>query len=161
MKNPIFKEVVSTKSYRGKYRCFVNKNKLLNNLEGANGIKTGYTVKAGRCLVSSAERGNMSVVCVVLNCPDMYEKSEQLINNSFAEFRLIELKDKVFMSDIVPCKLADNYNIVVKRDDNIRYEVETKANNDKIKKGDLVGQLKIYSQNNLIFCQNLYSIITE
>ena len=75
--NETFKEVVATKSYKGKFREYANKNKMLYNYEGANGVKTGYTVKAGRCLVSSAERNGMTVICVVLNCPVMYVRSEK------------------------------------------------------------------------------------
>jgi D-alanyl-D-alanine carboxypeptidase (penicillin-binding protein 5/6) len=59
MNNKTFREVVSTKNYRGKFRSFTNKNKMLTGYEGANGIKTGYTLKAGRCLVSSAKRNGM------------------------------------------------------------------------------------------------------
>ncbi len=71
MQNETFKKIVATKSHSGKFRTFVNKNKMLYNYEGANGVKTGYTVKAGRCLVSSAERDGMDVITVGLNCPDM------------------------------------------------------------------------------------------
>jgi D-alanyl-D-alanine carboxypeptidase (penicillin-binding protein 5/6) len=159
MKNPTFKQIVGTKNYTGKYRSFVNKNKILNSVEGANGVKTGYTVKAGRCLVSSAERDNMSVVCVVLNCPDMYERSKELIDSAYKTYKVVQL-DKEFMSDIVPCKLDNIYTLVAKRDIELQYEVENLKNKEKINKGDLVARLKIYSQNDLIFCQNLYSIIT-
>ncbi|MGN0818322.1 MAG: D-alanyl-D-alanine carboxypeptidase family protein, partial [Candidatus Coproplasma sp.] len=62
MKNPVFQEIVGTKNYNGEFRSFLNKNKILNTLDGANGVKTGYTVKAGRCLVSSAQRDGMDVV---------------------------------------------------------------------------------------------------
>ncbi|MDE7439749.1 MAG: D-alanyl-D-alanine carboxypeptidase, partial [Clostridia bacterium] len=67
MKNETFREIVSTTNYTGKYKNFVNKNKMLYKYKSANGIKTGYTVKAGRCLVSSAEQNGMDIVCVVLN----------------------------------------------------------------------------------------------
>ena len=69
MRNDTFKTVVSAKNYTGQFRSFVNKNKALYSIEGANGVKTGYTLKAGRCLVASAEKDGMDVVCVVLNCP--------------------------------------------------------------------------------------------
>jgi exopolysaccharide biosynthesis predicted pyruvyltransferase EpsI len=91
----------------------------------------------------------------------MYERSEELINDSFDNFAVVELKDKVFMSDIVPSKLDKEYVILVRKDKEIDYEVEKVNVNGKIKVGDLVGRLKIYCQNDLIFCQNLYSIITE
>lgn len=83
MNNEIFREVVSSKSHVGKFRSFENKNKMLYRYEGANGVKTGYTLKAGRCLVSSAERDGMDVVTVVLNCYDMYERSSAILDQCF------------------------------------------------------------------------------
>ncbi|MBO5889130.1 MAG: D-alanyl-D-alanine carboxypeptidase, partial [Clostridia bacterium] len=65
MKNPVFKEIVSTKRINisneteNYDRVLINKNKMLTFYEGRNGVKTGYTKKAGRCLVSSAERNGM------------------------------------------------------------------------------------------------------
>ena len=160
MRNPKFKEVVSTRDYKGKFRSYANKNKMLYSCEGANGVKTGYTVKAGRCLVSSAERGGMDVVTVVLNCPDMYERSKQLINSAFRDYKLIKLSaDVVFMSDIVLCKLQNSRNFVVKSAENIDFKVVTLSNGKKIKKGDLVAELQINGSNGLLFKENLYSIL--
>ena len=85
MKNEQFKKIVSARNYTGEYRSFVNKNKFLGLVEGANGVKTGYTISAGRCLVSSAEREGMDIVCAVLNCPDMYERSQKLIEQAFSQ----------------------------------------------------------------------------
>lgn len=160
MKNNTFKEIVSTKNYNGQFRSYLNKNKILNTLDGANGVKTGYTLKAGRCLVSSAQRGGMNVICVVLNCPDMYERSAELINDAFDKFEVKEItQDMVFMCGIVPCKLQNTSIILVSKNSEIEYVVSKIENKKSIKKGDLLGELKIYSKNNLIFSQNLYSII--
>ena len=160
MNNPIFKEVVSTKNYKGEYRSFVSKNKMLHMYEGANGVKTGYTLKAGRCLVSSAERNGMDVVCVVLNCPDMYERSCNIFDYCFGNYKLLNLEeDKVFMCDEVPAKLKKNESKVLKCKDNLEFRVKSIFTNSKIRKGDLVGELEIYSQNNLLFSGKLYSII--
>ncbi len=43
-----------------------NKNKLLGSYEGANGVKTGYTNKAGQCFIGAAKRGEMQLITVVL-----------------------------------------------------------------------------------------------
>ena len=92
MRNPVFRETVSAKTYkectwkgREYNRTINNKNKILTMLEGGNGIKTGYTKAAGRCLVSSAARNGREVICVVLNCGPMFEESCDLINAAFAE----------------------------------------------------------------------------
>ena len=89
MKNDTFREIVSTKVYRdcpspdGGKRTLVNKNKILGTIEGGNGIKTGYTKAAGRCLVSSAERDGRRIICVVLGCGPMFEESRDMIEEAF------------------------------------------------------------------------------
>ncbi len=92
MRNDIFRRIVSTERYtdcpyegEDYNRDMRNKNKILNMLEGGNGIKTGYTKVAGRCLVSSACRDGKEVICVVLSCGPMFEESCDLINNAFEE----------------------------------------------------------------------------
>lgn len=92
MRNETFRQIVSTRVYkdcpwgdREYNRTINNKNKILTMLEGGNGIKTGYTKAAGRCLVSSAMRGDKEVICVVLDCGPMFEESCDLINAAFEE----------------------------------------------------------------------------
>ena len=160
MQNETFKEVVSTKSHKGKFRSYANKNKMLYNYEGANGVKTGYTVRAGRCLVSSAERDGMDILTVVLNCPDMYNRSAALLNYGFDHFKLLKLdSERIFISDRVLCKLEKDSNILVKNGQNLIFKVKPVKNLKKVKAGDLVAELEIYGENNLIFKDNLYSII--
>ncbi len=153
MKNDIFKEIVSTKNYTGKYKSFVNKNKILYKYNSANGVKTGYTLKAGRCLVSSAEQNGMDVVCVVLNCPDMYERSIAIFENCFNKFKLIRLKaDKVFDFNNRLCRLKNDESFVIENTDKISYRIEPVENCEEI------AQLLIYNENKLIFTGKLYSI---
>lgn len=87
MEYPLFRKIVCTKQITiGKYnntRVLINKNKMLRLMNDANGIKTGYTKKAGRCLVSSAERNGKTLICVVLNCSDMYNVSINLLEKGF------------------------------------------------------------------------------
>ena len=160
MNNEIFREVVSSKSHVGKFRSFENKNKMLYRYEGANGVKTGYTLKAGRCLVSSAERDGMDVVTVVLNCYDMYERSSAILDQCFYAYKLLELNENtVFMSDRVLCKLSKIQNLVVKNTESLQIRIKSTVTEKKIKKGDRVGILEIYDANGLIFSDNLYSIV--
>lgn len=87
MHNPVFQQIVNTKNitigYGNSKRYLINKNKFLNLYEGGNGIKTGYTKKSGRCLVSSAERNGKKLVAVVLNNYDTYNVSMQLMDKAF------------------------------------------------------------------------------
>lgn len=160
MQNETFVEIVGTKNYSGKYRMFANKNKMLSKYDGANGVKTGYTVKAGRCLVSSAERDGMNVICVVLNCPDMYERSAKILDDCFSGYRLVKIdKDSAFMSDKVLCKPSKTLNFVVKSDEKLKFNIKSFKELKHIKRGDMVAKLEIYGQNGLILSENLYSII--
>lgn len=87
MKNDVFRTIVSTKYHdtSGEVsRCFKNKNKMLWNYDGAIGVKTGYTKKSGRCLVSAAEKDGKSFAVVVLNVNDMWNVSENLLNEAFS-----------------------------------------------------------------------------
>ena len=87
LKNEQFSEIVSTRSHViqdggcGYARSLQNKNKMLCTYEGADGVKTGYTKEAGRCLVSSATREGMRLVSVVLNSPDMYLRSAEILDS--------------------------------------------------------------------------------
>lgn len=90
MRNETFREIVATKRYstvcadRDRDRRFPNKNKILFNYEGGNGIKTGFTKKSGRCLVSSATRNGKTYICAVLDCGDMFEECMRLMDKAFA-----------------------------------------------------------------------------
>ena len=64
-------------------RNWKNKNKMLFTYDGAMGVKTGYTKEAGRCLVSAAERDGKRIICTVLNSPNMFERSKELLNTAF------------------------------------------------------------------------------
>lgn len=90
MQNPTFRKIVSTKfvkvSQGESTRYFKNKNKLLHLYEGGNGIKTGFTKKAGRCLVASAKKEGITMVSVVLNRPSMWEECSDLLDFGFANF---------------------------------------------------------------------------
>jgi len=107
MRNPLFLEIVSTTYYRTTtgelVRTFKNKNKILWEYEGGNGIKTGYTSAAGKCLVFSAERDGMLLIGVVLNCPQMFDAAKEILDYGFSAFeqkKLIGAGDTVAWSRV-------------------------------------------------------------
>lgn len=154
MRNPVFREVVSTRNYSGDFRQFINKNKLLSSLEGANGVKTGYTERAGRCLVSSAERDNMDVVCVVLNCYDMFERSALLINKSFENYGAeIISADRIFNFNGTLCSLGCDCKIVVDKKKSLKFEICSAETED-----EAIAKLQVYCENDLIFSHSLYKM---
>ena len=86
MKNPIFCKTVSTKNITIGQRYLRNHNKLLWQVEGADGVKTGYTRAAGRILVSSAVRDGRRLIAVTINAPDDWHDHTTLLNNGFSGF---------------------------------------------------------------------------
>ena len=93
--NEHFADIVATKSAKiandgyDYPRVLTNKNKLLINYDDANGVKTGYTKKAGRCFVGSATRNGMQVVVVVLNCGPMFEETAQMLDVAFDNYQKV------------------------------------------------------------------------
>ena len=90
MRNPRFRAVVRTRVKRVPWaaptysKIYVNKNHLLGTYPGANGIKTGWTTKAGHCLVASAERRGIRLIAVVLGSPDAYKDTRRLLDYGFS-----------------------------------------------------------------------------
>jgi len=68
-------------------RLVVSHNRLLGYLEGADGVKTGYTGSAGRCLVASASRGNRRMIAVLLNDPKRWTDAATLLEYGFGSVR--------------------------------------------------------------------------
>ncbi len=90
LKNPLFAEACSAQKAILSYgkepcrRCLTNHNRLLRSLPGAFGIKTGFTKKSGRCLVSAVQRSGMTLVCVTLCDPNDWTDHENLYEYGFS-----------------------------------------------------------------------------
>lgn len=72
-------------------RWLTNHNKLLNYYGGAIGVKTGFTKKAGRCLVSAARRDGIELICVTLDCPNDWNVHETLYERLFGKIQIEDL----------------------------------------------------------------------
>ncbi len=92
-KNPLFTQIVSTErkilppTVKGDIRDLYNENKMLWFYEGGNGVKTGYTDAAGRCLVSGAKRDNIQLIAVVLDSEAMWDDSKTLLDFAFSQLK--------------------------------------------------------------------------
>lgn len=97
----LFREIVGSKSIsKDKYnftRDYNNINKILWLIPEANGVKTGYTGGAGKCLVSSMRNNNKDIIIVVLNCPDRWKVTEKIYNHvkEAVAFENISMKELV------------------------------------------------------------------
>ena len=72
-------------------RVLINHNKMLKLYDGATGIKTGYTKKCGRCLVSSAERDGLTMIAVTLQAPDDWRDHTAMLDYGFAQYETVSL----------------------------------------------------------------------
>ena len=91
LENEALAQIVSTKYASFGSRSFRNHNKLLWNYEGCIGLKTGYTEKAGRTLVSAAEKNGMTLVAVTLNAPDDWNDHAKLFDWGFQNYTMVEV----------------------------------------------------------------------
>ncbi|MBQ7099897.1 MAG: D-alanyl-D-alanine carboxypeptidase [Oscillospiraceae bacterium] len=88
MADPIFARTVGAKSVTVGERVLTNHNKLLWQLPGCEGIKTGYTKAAGRILVSSASREGRRLICVTINAPDDWNDHKALLEDGFSRYEV-------------------------------------------------------------------------
>lgn len=91
MENPIFYQTVSTKAVKAAGRNLQNHNKLLWRVEGADGVKTGFTKASGRILVSSATRQGRRIIVVTMNDPNDWQDHAKLLEDGFSQFEVKEL----------------------------------------------------------------------
>ncbi|MBQ3564432.1 MAG: D-alanyl-D-alanine carboxypeptidase [Clostridia bacterium] len=94
MKNEQFATACSSKTMTLEYgnppyrRTLKNHNKLLWYYDGAIGIKTGFTKKSGRCLVSCAQKDGMGVIAVTLNAPSDWSDHATLLDYGFSQLKV-------------------------------------------------------------------------
>ena len=74
-------------------RLVVNHNKMLKSYDGAIGVKTGFTKKTGRCLVSAAKRDGLTLICVTLNAPDDWRDHTALLDYGYENYCRVTFAD--------------------------------------------------------------------
>ena len=120
MKINDFKQIVSTKTWktdRNKNKIFYNKNKTLWEYEGGDGVKTGYTTKSGRCLVTSATRDGTQLIAVVLNDGNWFKDCYTLMDYGFENFTTYVIFEKEqFLKKIPVHNGNEEYVIAVSND---------------------------------------------
>ena len=160
MQNEQFAKIVSTVYYSP--RKWKNKNKMLALYKGAIGVKTGYTKEAGRCLVSAAKRNYTTLICVVLNCPNTYERSSSLLDDAFKAYKTVTL-----LSADTPLELNKDgkrihaytrrtYAYPLMTEEMNLIEIKTRFCAEKSQ--EILGQFEIYLAKQLLFSGNLYKL---
>ena len=138
LQNEKFREIVSTYKHNipypgeesGGVRVLLNHNKLLKLCDDVIGVKTGFTKKSGRCLVSAAERDGVCLIAVTLNAPDDWNDHRTMLELGFSEYSSALLADKGQFRVTIPAVGASGENgITAENRDVLRVTV---------KKGDVI-----------------------
>ena len=101
MKNALFAQIVSTVKktvplHNGEAsRLLVNHNRLLREYEDIIGVKTGYTKKCGRTLVSAAERDGVRLICVTLDDGNDWTDHRALLDYGFSLYTEEKLSEEL------------------------------------------------------------------
>ncbi len=153
LENETLREMVSTRSISLGERSFTNHNKLLWQYEGCIGLKTGYTEKAGRTLVSAAEREGMTLICVTLSAPNDWADHAALFDQGFSALELRTLAEAGERMGFVPvegglvplCSLLAGESLTVPLRAGEEPEVEVLLDRDTLaapcSEGQRVGEL--------------------
>ncbi|KZN95898.1 MULTISPECIES: D-alanyl-D-alanine carboxypeptidase family protein [Aeribacillus] len=98
MENETFRKIFGTKVYKKDGFQWKNKNKLLNLYEYCTGGKTGYTKRANRTLVSTAEKDDLHLIAVTLNAPDDWNDHMSMFNSAFSEYDQVTIKKEGYLA---------------------------------------------------------------
>lgn len=105
MQHELFRKISQSESYKPTNQTYAwkNKNKLLTEkYEYCTGGKTGFTNKAGRTLVTTAEKDQLKLITVTLDAPDDWNDHMTLYDWGFSEYELVQLEEEgehSFMTD--------------------------------------------------------------
>ena len=144
----------------------VNTNRLVRFYQGVDGLKTGYTKEAGYCLTSTAEKDNMRLITVVMNEPSTQIRNGETSSmldygfNMYSVNKILDtntslLKGKVELGndlevEIVPTEEVKILNNKNSDERNVTYELELNTIKAPVKKGNIVGKIKVYEDNKVI-----------
>lgn len=147
----------------GKSIWLVNTNSLIRFYSGMDGLKTGYTDKAGYCLTGTMKRNDMRIITVVMNAKEKESRNTDTINMmeyAFSEY----YKDTLIKSDkslgtiFIDNAKNRNVNYYLEKDANVildkntrdisyKYDIELNKTEAPLSKGSIVGNLIVKYDN--------------
>lgn len=168
----LFNDIVISKDIDAKEynftRSYHNINKILYTLSNSTGVKTGFTGKAGKCLVTSVKIQNRDVIIITLNCTPRWKETEKI--NDYVE-KNYEYKKVISKGDVLKSLIIKNGKtnaeivskkdiiIPIKKDDNIDVKIVKPLYdiNAPVKIGEKIGRVEIYSNKKLLLTESLVS----
>lgn len=174
LKNNVFAEIVKTKEKQApnpyekwNYR-WRNKNKMLHMYDGADGVKTGYTKKAARCLISSATRKGQQLVAVTLNDGNDWADHRELLNFGFKNYPSSVLATKQSAISGTPYVYGNHFHYPLEseeiskitaelqeaRKDSVHYVLGERGKMNFYLDGEMIGAVPVYEANSVRFKLN-------
>lgn len=162
LKNDDFKEICGSIKSQVEYgnppykRYLTNHNRLLKEYDGCIGMKTGFTKKAGRCLVSAASRDGVTLICVTLGASNDWQVHKNLFDQGFKTTQKTEVKSTLDKLSIKVVGGENNkINVAINATETAPITPEDVKGLSQqifldrfyyapIKKGDVVGEVKHY-----------------
>ena len=163
LNNETFKEIISTrnitfKSDKKSYSV-INKNRLLSEFNGATGVKTGFTGKAGHCFVGSAKRGDLQLISTVLASgwgnkgkEQKWIDTKKILNYGFENYEYRTPFSENQKMGAIPVKKSEDteINLLLKEGLKVCIKKVPKYLEAPVEKGQEVGRAEIYINDLLI-----------
>ena len=157
LKNDTFKQISGTYKYTFKLgdttRTVVNHNKLLKSYDGCIGVKTGYTKKSGRCLVSAAEKDGITLVAVTLDDPNDWADHKNMLDRGFQSLERINLEEAIPLPESITTISADGAEVPIGlstdslikyTDENVDYYISLPSYiTGDVRQGDKIGEVTV------------------
>lgn len=172
-----FEEIVSTKEkifpwVHDDSHLLRNENQMLWLYQGGNGVKTGYTDAAGRCLISSSNRNGIQLIAVVLDSIYLWNDSIELLDYGFSKVEnstLVKSNETIETLPIIsgrkhtmPIKTTNEVIMPVFKDDTEAYKINYDVPSflrAPIKKGDTVGKIRILCDGHEVAESNIIATV--
>jgi serine-type D-Ala-D-Ala carboxypeptidase (penicillin-binding protein 5/6) len=176
LKNKIINDIVGSKSLQVSYgkttKIISNTNRLLKSYSLTDGVKTGYTDKADRCLITSATNNNFRIITVVLgavNTDIRFDTAEELMKYSFNRYKLEDLSKMMNWCIRIPVIKGKKSSYELNIKDNLYYPITTnelekvyvkqeiiKSIDKKYSLNQYLGNIKMYIDDEEIYSKNIY-----
>ena len=147
----------------------VNTNKLVRFYDGVDGLKTGFTQKAGYCLTATGKKNNLRLISVVMGEESIEKRSSdtvKLLNYGFNTFKvnLIKNKSEILGKVNVQKGKKENVDVVLVNDliellnasdkpSNYKFKILVDKITAPVKKGDVIGKVKVLDDNGILISQ--------
>ena len=173
----IINEIVNTKTATINFGSFTktlnNTNALLRTYSKADGVKTGFTNGANKCLSASATKDDFRLIAIILDASTSnvrFNEAKNLLEESFNKYDLYDISNYLHFYICIPVskgskdyyeeKIDENYIIALTQEeyDNIYIKQNLPLKlTPPIKVGDYIGNIELYVEDELLYTKNIYA----